>query len=301
MKQNIRYITITLLSMLILIFLIISYHSFISADSRTSSSTQKAVQNDTTDSINRTAINHDTELKDTIDTYLVENGIAQDQIGIAIFDIDNEQSYTWNADAYLTSASLYKVPLAMLYYDALQKDEIKKEDTLTYCTDCYEEGGPIGYTYDIHDEISLDELLYDMIVYSDNTAAHILFEHLGGWNSYRSMIQKYTTHELLDAYIDDNVFPADFAMDILSYLYAHQDIYHDLIQHMKLVFPDDYLNRNIDADIAQKYGSYGTQRNAMGIVYGDHPYLIVVLCALGEDGIVICGDINEIVYTQWNG
>lgn len=242
----------------------------------------------------------ETSLSQTLENYMQTNSIPTDSIAFSIYDIEGMQIYEHNADVDFTSASLYKVPLAMLYYDQLMEGTITEDTLLPYCTNCYEEGGPIGSLYSIGDFISLKELLYDVIVYSDNTAGHILFEYLGGWTSYRNAIRKYSLDTRSFTNIDENSFSAQYALDVLRYLYENETKYATLIEDMYTVYPQDYLNRYVSSNAAQKYGSYGSARNAMGIVYGSHPYLIVVLSDMGEDGIDVIGDINKIVYEYFN-
>lgn len=238
----------------------------------------------------------ETTLLERITIYLDENEILEHQISIAIYDPSTQQSYQLYANEDMFSASLYKVPLAMLYYEYIEEGTIFLEDTLLYSEDCYEEGGPIASTYGIGSYIGIEELLYDMIVYSDNTAAHILFEHLGGWTTYRTLIEKYSAQTFNASFYEENVFPASYATDVLQYLYQHASIYKALIQHMKLVYPQDYLGKKLDVQIAQKYGSYETYENAMGIVYGEHPYLITIMTSLGNEATQVIGEINEIAY-----
>lgn len=83
-------------------------------------------------------------------------------------------------------------------------------------------------------------------------------------------------------------------------MYEHKANYCDLIAHLKLVMTNDYLNKNLTTVIAQKYGSYGDVQNAMGIVYGTHPYALTITTTLGPRGTHVIGDINEIIYNEFN-
>lgn len=108
-----------------------------------------------TTAINLTTNNKEIELKneqtsspllDDINSYLTKNGIDSDCVAIAIYNFDSLQHYEHNATINFTSASLYKVPLAMLYYDYIKEGSMLLADTLVYGETCYEEGGPIGDT-----------------------------------------------------------------------------------------------------------------------------------------------------------
>ena len=240
------------------------------------------------------------DIMDQIYNYLTQAQIDTSALAISIYDFETQTTYEHNSDINFISASLYKVPLAMLFYDFIEEGSMKISDTLPYCSSCYEEGGPIGYTYKIGDRITLEELLYDVIVYSDNTAGHILFEYLGGWDQFRSLMQKYSDIVLDEDALLYNMFTSSYANDVLCYVYQHEDTYTSLIEHMKLVYPNDYLNASTTTSIAQKYGSYETAENSMGIIYDTHPYAITIMTNLGSDGIQVIGDINGIVYALFH-
>lgn len=253
----------------------------------------------TTDSMHAQTSN-DTDstetLQDKIHTYLQQQQIDEADISIAIHDLTTAEEYRYQSDTYFVAASLYKLPLAMLYYEKLAEGSIHGYDTLLYTANCYEEGGPIGYTYRVGDTITIETLLYDMIVYSDNTAGHILYENLSGWNAFRDEIKKYSSIPYTEAFYE-NMFTTAYLNDVLFYLTENSDLYASLIEDMMLVYPDDYLAGELDEVIAQKYGSYDTAENAAGIVYGEHPYTIAILTRVGSNGSSVIADINKIVAT----
>ncbi len=233
------------------------------------------------------------QLENQLNTYLEDYGIA-DSIAIVVENFVEEETYVHNEEIDFFSASLYKVPLAMLYYDYINSGVYTYDDVFLYEEKHYIADGGIGDVYTIGDAIDLKTLLDSMIIYSDNTAAHILFESLGGWLAFKSQIAKYSYQKQEEHFYTqyDNVFSADYLSDVLSYLYANKMSYKSLLENMSSQTYNDYLGDYDSYVVAQKYGKYETVRNAMGILYKEHTqgiaYSIVILSeldAIGEEHI----------------
>ena len=245
------------------------------------------------------------ELTELIDSYLLETGIDTSQLGIAVYDFESGGSYALNDTTYFTAASTYKLPLAMLYYEMINNGEYSLSDELIYESYHYEEGGTICYDYLPGSSISIEELLHCMILYSDNTAAHILFENLGGWQAFKEAAAKYSDVEIAEDdseyYSDENIFTAAYMEDVLDYLYSHADDFETLLDDMTQAMPDDYLNMYLGDVMAQKYGQYDMAENAVGLSMSGHPYSIAVYTALGYSGRVLIGELNELIWQYFNG
>lgn len=242
-----------------------------------------------------------TSLTELIEHYLEQEGIPLDLIQIHIKSYETQEVYAWNEDAYVTAASIYKLPLAMLYYEKIQEGTMRLEDSLLYEAYHYEAGGPIGDTMYPGSYLRLETILHDMIVYSDNTAGHILFEHLGGWVMFKQSCEKYSTKALDEVFYSyDNVMNASYMGDVLDYLYEHKNQFQDVWEDMEQSMPNDYLNKTLGNVTIQKYGQYGDAVNAVGIVDGDHPYHIVIFSQLGLDMVDHIGAINALCYEYFN-
>ena len=239
------------------------------------------------------------DLTTQLNAYIEENEL-EDQIAICVSDFTSIV-YEYNADTNFIAASTYKVPLAMIYYEKVNQGEIALTDEYVYEASHYEEGGPVGDSYDVGSSIDLETLLYYMIFYSDNTAAHILFENLGGWIQFKTLCLQYTNLEVDDAFLSyQNVFTARYMNDVMTYLYENRSSFTALIEDMEAYNGYGYLSQYVDAEIAQKYGYYETAVNSVGIVFSDEPYSIVIYTSLGATGVEHIGKINEICYTYFS-
>lgn len=220
----------------------------------------------------------------------------QDHISVYMSDFHTVQ-YTYHIDQDFIAGSLYKLPLAMLYYEKIYYGELSMNDMFLYESFHYEVGGMIPDLYEVGSYIDLHTLLEHMIIYSDNTAAHILFENLGGWIQFKTLCLKYTQHEVNDQFLTyHNVFNATFMMDTLTYLYQNKEVYAQLLEDMEVSNGFTFLSLYVDERIAQKYGMYDTALHAVGIVFCEKPYGIVVLTDLKDAGKEHIGRIHQICY-----
>lgn len=241
----------------------------------------------------------DATIPQEIQQYLQENGIENEDVAYCITDLEHNIKYSMNENQEFIAASIYKLPLAMIYYDGISDGTYSMDTTLVYDASMHEDAGRISSNYSFGSQIPLKDLLDCMILYSDNDAAHVLYENLGGWSSYKEKMTKYTDSISENYYTEENISTANTMNDVLSYLYAHQDIYKDLIENMKKAEPGNYLDKDIQQQMPQKYGSYDYACNSAGFVESNTPYSIVVLTDLGDQGEDVMAKINSIVYEKF--
>ena len=241
----------------------------------------------------------DESISKEIEEYLKENEIDHDKVSYCITDLKHNIKYSMNENEEYVAASTYKLPLAMLYYDMINEGTYTLDSTFMYEANMHEDDGMISSRYGIGSEISLKELLDCMILYSDNDAAHILYENLGGWEPYKEAMRKYTDSISENYYTVDNITTSNTMNDVVTYLYTHQKDYKDLIENMKKAEPNKYLDKDIQQNMPQKYGSYDYAENSVGFVKTENPYSIVVLTSLGDKGEDVMAKINSIVYSHF--
>lgn len=243
------------------------------------------------------------ELEEKIDEYIEEENLDKDKITYYITDLVTEESISLHPNEDRTAGSIYKLPLAMLWYELINDGEYKLSDKLTFTSEDYEEGGGvIASNYSIGSKIPIEELLEEMIVHSDNTAAHMLFDELGGYSKFKSKADKYSDKEMDNEFYSrsENVVTARYMNDVLNYLYNHSQEYTTLIKDMKKSQKKGYLNATVQTHAAQKYGAYMQASNAVGFVDAKEPYSIVVLTSYSDLGEGYIGDINAICYKYFN-
>ena len=241
----------------------------------------------------------DMSLAKDIEAYFQENGIDHEKVAYCITDLEHNIKYSMNEKDEFIAASIYKLPLAMLYYDKVNEGEYTLDSTFTYSGYMHEDAGVISSDYGIGSQVPLSDLLDDLIEYSDNDAGHILYENLGGWKEYKEAMTKYTDSISENYYTEDNVSTANTMNDVVTYLYEHKEDYKDLIENMEKAEPGEYLDRDTQLSMPQKYGMYDSALNSVGFVECNTPYSIVVLTDLGDKGADVMANINRIAYEHF--
>ena len=241
----------------------------------------------------------DMDLAKDIETYFQENGIDHEKVAYCITDLEHNIKYSMNEKDEFIAASIYKLPLAMLYYDKVNDGEYTLDSTFTYSGYMHEDAGVVSSNYGIGSQIPLSDLLDDLIEYSDNDAGHILYENLGGWKEYKEAMTKYTDSISENYYTEDNVSTANTMNDVVTYLYEHKEDYKDLIENMEKAESGEYLDRDTQLSMPQKYGMYDSALNSVGFVECNTPYSIVVLTDLGDKGADVMANINRIAYEHF--
>ena len=241
----------------------------------------------------------DMDLAKDIEAYFQENGIDHEKVAYCITDLEHNIKYSMNEKDEFIAASIYKLPLAMLYYDKVNDGEYTLDSTFTYSGYMHEDAGVVSSNYGIGSQIPLSDVLDDLIEYSDNDAGHILYENLGGWKEYKEAMTKYTDSISENYYTEDNVSTANTMNDVVTYLYEHKEDYKDLIENMEKAEPGEYLDRDTQLSMPQKYGMYDSALNSVGFVECNTPYSIVVLTDLGNKGADVMANINRIAYEHF--
>lgn len=241
----------------------------------------------------------DMSLAKDIEAYFQENGIDHEKVAYCITDLEHNIKYSMNEKDEFIAATIYKLPLAMLYYDKVNEGEYTLDSTFTYSGYMHEDAGVISSDYGIGSQVPLSDLLNDLIIYSDNDAGHILYENLGGWKEYKEAMTKYTDSISENYYTMDNVTTANTMNDVVTYLYDHKEDYKGLIKNMEEAEPGEYLDRDTQLSMPQKYGMYDSALNSVGFVECNTSYSIVVLTSLGDKGADVMANINRIAYEHF--
>ena len=241
----------------------------------------------------------DMSLAKDIEAYFQENGIDHEKVAYCITDLEHNIKYSMNEKDEFIAASIYKLPLAMLYYDKVNEGEYTLDSTFTYSGYMHDDAGVISSDYGIGSQVPLSDLLNDLIIYSDNDAGHILYENLGGWKEYKEAMTKYTDSISENYYTMDNVTTANTMNDVVTYLYDHKEDYKGLIKNMEEAEPGEYLDRDTQLSMPQKYGMYDSALNSVGFVECNTSYSIVVLTSLGDKGADVMANINRIAYEHF--
>ena len=176
----------------------------------------------------------------------------------------------YNADKFMYSASMYKVPVSMLLAEKEAAGELTQDSRLE------------GYT--------LQYLESSALVNSNNDSGHAMVDYLGG--TYQGKCSdktiQYTDLErdyFPQDFFDYSYYSARYMTQVMRTLCeGGEERFPHVIEYLLTAQPDSYLNLSLGGkyDVAQKYGAF-TERNGndnnhiAAIVYTPTPIVVVVM------------------------
>lgn len=175
------------------------------------------------------------------------------------------ETHYYDEDRWFIGASIFKLPLGMLYAEMLERGEISLEDKIR--------------------GVTLDDLLRGMIVRSSNDYADILWKYRGSYKDMRRDFLPYFNADpetVEQIYWANNYFTARQMLNCLKHLYENAETYAPIIDLMLIASPDrNFKSKEQKYEIAHKYG-YVPQNNVnyyndTAICYTDDPICIVML------------------------
>ena len=203
--------------------------------------------------------------EEVVAQYMDEHDLTESKIALGYKNLVTGEEHYINADEYKTAASLYKVPLNMVYTELISKGEMTFDDEVR------------GVVY--------SKLIAGSIVESNNEFSDYLRSGLGGYPTYRRYFCEYmgeNADEVSYKFYENNYFTARQMITCLDTLYQGGDArFPKVLDYMKQAEPNNYFNAfSQDYVVAHKYGYLETgntlQINDCAIVYTDDPIAIVM-------------------------
>lgn len=201
------------------------------------------------------------DISGAVEEYMESHGLSGDNFAMGWYDTVTGESWYFGADSYMPAGSMYKLPLNMLYADAIAAGEVREEDIVG--------GWQVG------------RAMYESIVNSNNDCAQALRSGISpSLYEYRDALAAWSgidTGELPEEYYTENCMSPRFIINTLLALYEAPDRYGGIMENMKQAAAGHYFqSADIDWDIAHKYGSFEGQLNDCAVVYTPRPFLLVV-------------------------
>ena len=240
-------------------------------------------------------------MADVIEDTMVEFGVDESQISLEFINYQTGESYTVNENNFQTAASTIKLPLSVIYVDAIDEGTIDWDTEVPYTYADYEEGdgtitaavgngtGQAAYT--------IEELMADSLMHSDNTATNMLISYYSevyGSGAFKTNVANSVDVTIDDAFYDDNVVSAELLSAYYNLL-ATDDTYQPIVDYLLNTSPDRLFTTYVNSSLmANKYGNYGTALNDGGIYYenDEAQYSLVVLTDGLSDGTGFLENLN---------
>lgn len=221
--------------------------------------------------------------KQELSTYLSENY----KTSVAYLDLTTGFDYSYESSQYTEyyAASTTKTLAALYIYIKAASGEINLDDTMVYSSKYSYSASKGMKTHKYGDKVSLRVLVSYAIIYSDNSAYRMLLDYIGrselddfyekNYNIYTflryddfgniSLVDGLEYMTLLNDFINNN---GDLGKELQSFfLNAEQN---------DLAIPEEGIAA------AHKYGQYQQYYHDIGIVYDEHPYIVVILTLEGR-------------------
>lgn len=203
-----------------------------------------------------------------IDEFIEEHHLETDRVGLGYLNTVTGEEQYHNPDTYYIAASMFKVPLNMLFLEKISNGEMDWDTNIR------------GYRYDY--------LLRGTIIDSNNDLAEVLWRAYGQgkwvpYRYYREQIAPYMGEDaetVDDIYYRNNLFTSRQIITCLHLLYDNPDRFPRLLDLMKEAEPERYfLNHPQKVEVAHKYGYVVEDDilylNDCGVCYTEDPICIV--------------------------
>lgn len=225
-----------------------------------------------------------------IEEFMAKHSLSENQIALAYYNtVTGEEKYL-RPDEYIVAASLYKVPLNMIFAEKVSKGEISWETEF--------------YT------VPYQTLMEETLINSSNNYSEVLWLNIDGYQNFRRLSAPYmgVDADTVDwKYYENNFYTPKQMMHCLKLLYSEPERFPKLLDTMKLAEPNNYFRLNEDRyEIAHKYGfnqeEYHLYVNDCGVVFTEDPIILVMFTDNVPDAYTVLSDYCTTMcdYTNYN-
>ena len=219
-------------------------------------------------------------LNQVVEAFMADQGIESSQIAFSYKNTKTNEQFSMNDTQPMTAGSTYKLPLNMLVMDEVNKGKLSLTERFDITNTEYEyQGEHDNYVAAFGGSMTIPEMQEYSLVYSENTPAYALAERLGGMEKFYGMLDKYgkSKGEVKTIQMHGNKTTTDYYIQVLDYLWKHQEDYKDILKYLGESFPEYYYKTyNQGLTIYQKPGYVREALNVDAIVMEDTPYLIAI-------------------------
>lgn len=221
------------------------------------------------------------DLATVIRHYLKDESISESQVAFAYKNTASGKIIQMNENNLMTAASTYKLPLGLYVEDTMADKGYTLSQKLRVSSlyDTNNEYANFVKAYGVN--VTIDNLLKETIVHSNNTSAITLAEHFGGFQTlYQTAFLKYGSNEQADIRTlnrEKNQTTAGYFIKVLDYLWTNRDKYPIVTGYLEKAAPTAYYEKYVqNVNVWHKYGEYGGSINDTAIVFEKTPYLVAL-------------------------
>lgn len=219
-------------------------------------------------------------LNQVVEAFMADQGIESSQIAFSYKNTKTNEQFSMNDTQPMTAGSTYKLPLNMLVMDEVNKGKLSLTERFDITNTEYEyQGEHDNYVAAFGGAMTIPEMQEYSLVYSENTPAYALAERLGGMEKFYSMLDKYgkSKGEVKTIQMHGNKTTTDYYIQVLDYLWKHQENYKDILYYIGESFPNEYYKTYLPGlTIYQKPGYVREALNVDAIVMEETPYMVAI-------------------------
>ena len=221
-------------------------------------------------------------LPEVVQAYLKENGIKNSQVAFSYKNLNTGELIEMNETQPMTAGSTYKLPLNMIVVDDFDKYNLSMTERYDITKTEYEYIGEHDtYVRVFNGAMTIPQMQYYSLVYSENTPAYALGDRIGGINEVYKMYSRYGESKgELKTFSMENKTTTNYYIQVLQHLWDNKEKYKDLRQYIGESFPGQYYKQHLpNLQIEQKPGYVNEAQNVDAIVYEKTPYIIALYTA----------------------
>lgn len=219
-------------------------------------------------------------LPQVVQAYMKNNGISNNQVAFSYLNIETGELIEMNETQAMRAGSTYKLPLNMIIVDDLEARGLSMTEKYDITNTYYEYKGEHDKYVEVFDgEMTIPQMQYYSLVYSENTPAYALADRLGGMEEAYKLYSRYgeSKSSEIKTFSNENYTTTNYYIQVLEQLWTHQEKYKDLIGYLEISFENDYYKTYLkNLQIAQKPGYVKEALNVDAIVHEKTPYLIAL-------------------------
>ena len=216
---------------------------------------------------NLTVINSNNIPKD------IQHLLDQD-IGFVYHNLTTNERISYNEKSYFYAASTPKPIIAMLLFDVgldLSTEVVRQERHVQSGRGTITNYGVNGQVY------PLKEVLYEMIVSSDNTATQMAYSIGKPYQASKYAKNYSNSSDSSKLFNGENLVTPEYMADAMIYLHFNKDYYQFVLDLMFLA-PDQMNLFNNIPEYAKKPGrsSVRNSHSQIGLIYDENPFVFII-------------------------
>lgn len=236
-----------------------------------------------------------------INEQITQLGIDPATVSIAFHNYLDDQRYYLNENVFHNSASIYKVPLAAMVLDLVNSGVYSMDSQIPFQDSYYQEGAGAISNNELRPSYSIQELIDESLIHSDNTAAWTLMMGIYGDfpSSRQALLDFLNYYDVPDNFYQDIYFSANL-IEMTYDKIMIDPAYEYIITQLSQAEPHQLFTSYVKSGMANKYGRYESMVNDSGIYYENgQPIYSLVILTDGAASADVFLEMTNLNINQW--